>query len=482
MVKSNRRKRRSRARSAQISNKSGHKARFPSVIWGIILFCCLIGSLWILWKVLSNSESPSLAPSVPPKMVQHLAPIELNGSTVKEQVAALHEASVNLGQRLVTEFPRQAQSYVLLGNTYRQLGQSTQAVDSWNKALALDAQRADVYIYLAILAEEKGEPEQALDHWKKVFSLKPTLPGLRDSMANTLMTLNKLDDAIVVLHEEMQISPQSARTQYLLGRAYSQQKRFKEAATHYEKTVTLDPNWTGAYYELATALMRSGQHEEAQHYRQFFSERKQQDKAGASYGYTEQEDLLKAKKTLAGLCANAADLYQAAHQDSIELALLKRTIILDPNNLTIRKRLAARYQVLGQLPEALNECEQIARLTPDDPICQMLIGSLNMRMGRYTRAESAYQNMIELAPKLSTGYHELAKIYLKTGKNLRKAQNLAQQAVHLDPSAVNYYVLALVHYENGDKSSALKSLEHAIQLDPDNQTYQRTYYQLTSDE
>jgi superkiller protein 3 len=359
------------------------------------------------------------------------------------------------------------------------LGQSTQAVDSWNKALALDAQRADVYTYLAILAEEKGDAEQALDHWKKVLSLKPNLPGLRDSLANTLMTLNQWDNAIEVLHEEMQLSRQSARTHYLLGRAYSQQNHFKEAATHYEKTIALDPNQTGAYYELATALMRSGQHEEAQNYRRLFRERKQQDKAGASYGYTDREDLLRAKDSLAGLCASAAYLYQTIRQDDIVLALLKRVVVLDPNNLGSRKRLAARYQALGRLPEALDECEQIARLTPDDPVCQMLIGSLSLRVGRYARAESAYKQMITLAPDLPAGYHELAKIYLKTRKNLSQAQSLAQQAVNLDPTAGNYYVLGLAYHENGDKSSALKALKHALRLDPGNQTYQKAYNQLT---
>jgi tetratricopeptide (TPR) repeat protein len=407
-----------------------------------------------------------------------LAPLELNGLIVKEQVAVLRTAAIELGERLVTEFPKEADSHVLLGNTYRQIGQSVKAVGCWQKALNLDPERVDVYIYMAILEEEKGNKEQALIHWKKVLSLQPTRPGARDSLANTLMSLNEWDTAIEILNEELTYSPQSARTHYLLGRAYSQREHFTEAATHYEKTIALDPNWTAAYYELATALMRLGQRETAQHYRRQFNERKKQDKAEAYYGYTEQEDLQKAKQTLAGLCAGAADLYQSIHQDALESALLKRIVTLVPNNLGGRKRLAARYQTLGRLPEALTECEQIARLAPNDPICHMLIGSLSVRLGHYTRAESAYQKMIALAPKLSTGYQELAKIYLKTRKNLSKALILAQQAVSLEPTAHNYYVLGLAHYENGDKSSSLKALKQALRLDPDNQTYQRSYSQL----
>lgn len=480
MTKSNRTRRHSRVKSTYRPDKSGRKTGYPFVLWGIILFCCLIGGIFILWIMLDDSESTSAPPSVTPKIVQRLEPLDLNGLTVKEQVTALRAASVKLGRDLVAGFPRQADSHILLGNTYRQLGQSTEAIESWNKALALDAQRADVYTYLAILAEEKGDAEQALGYWKKVLLLKPKLPGLRDSLANTLMTLNQWDEAIEVLNEEMQLSPGSARTHYLLGRAYSQQNRFTEAASHYEKTVTLDPSWTEAYYELATALMRSGQRKKAQNYRRLFSEHKQQEKDRASYGYTEQEDLLRAKKTLAGLCANAADLYEAVHQDNMVLELLKLVVVLDPNNLGVRKRLAARYQALGRLPEALDECEQIARLTPDDPVCQMLIGSLSLRMGSYARAETAYQKMITLAPGLSAGYSELAKIYLTNRKNLSDARSLAQQAVRLDPTAGNYYILGLAYNENGDKSSAIEALKRALELDPGNQTYQSTYYRLTS--
>lgn len=425
-----------------------------------------------------NSKKSSLPATVTSKISQPLVSLELDRLTIKEQVEMLGKISVELGRRLVADFPQEAGSHILLGNTYRQLGQSKQAVDSWNNALRLDEQRADVYTYLAILAEERGDAGQALDYWKKVLSLKPNLPGLRDSLANTLMTLSRWDKAIEQLQEEMQISPETARTHYLLGRAYSQQNRFTEAAAQYEKTLALDPNWTEAYYELATVLMRCGQRDKAKHYRQLFSERKRQDKASATYGYTDHEDLLKAKKTLAGLCANAADLYQNARQDEMSLALLKRVKVLDPNNLGIRKRLAASYQALGRLPEALEECEQIARLTPDDPVCQMLIGSLSVRMGRFVRAESAYQKMIELTPNLSTGYCELARIYIKTRRNLAHARNLAEQAVRLDPNAGNYYMLGVACHQNGDKTSAVKAFKQAIDLDPGNQTYRMAYNQL----
>ena len=451
------------------------------MFWGVILLLVAIGILLIVSRAdrhAPTTETHTLAPAS--RTVRPLEPLALEGLSIPEQIVVLHSSAIKLGQRLVAEFPQSPDAQVSLGNVYRQIGQSAQAVDCWNGALALDSRRADVYTFLAILAEEKGDAEQALDHWKKVLSLKPALPGLRDSLANTLMTLNRWDQAIEVLHEERKISPHSARNRYLLGRAYAQQNNFSKAASHFEETIALDPNWAQAYYELSTALLRCGQREEARHFRNVFTEKKKHTREDGAYGYTAQDDLFKAKQTLIGVCAGAATLFQNMNQGTLALALLQRIASLDPNDLAGQKRLAARYQALGRLPEALNQCEQIARLTPGDPTCQMLIGSLSLGLGRTVRAQAAYRQMITLAPNVSTGYVELAKISLRTGKDLAQARSLAERAVQLNPSAGHYYVLGLIHLRTGDKGAAVKALQQALQRDPANPTYQRTYDQLSS--
>lgn len=448
------------------------------MFWAIILVASVSGALWILQVGQHESKAPVSSPSVSSSIPLPLASLELDGVSSEEQVAVLRAAAIDLGQGLVRSFSQEAESHVLLGNTYRQLGQSAQAKGCWHKALKLEPRRADLYTFLAILAEEKGNKEQALSHWERVLSLQPTRPGVRDSLANTLMSLDQWDRAIEVLHEELTYSPQSARTHYLLGQASLQGQRFTEAITHYRKTVVLDPNWTRAYYELATALTRSGRRQEAQHYRKLFKQRSQTPQEMAGDGFTVRDDLLKAKQTLAGLSVGAADLVQTRAQHSLALALLEQAVTLVPQDLGTRKRLAARYRALGQLKESLAQCEQIARLAPQDATGQMLIGSLSLQLGRYTRAESAFKRMIELAPELAVGYRELARLYLRTRKQVAQAQTLAQQAVALEPTAENYFLLGQAHRQNGDTDSALKALQKATQLEPRNQDYQRVYQQL----
>ncbi|MCH8218705.1 MAG: tetratricopeptide repeat protein [Planctomycetes bacterium] len=375
---------------------------------------------------------------------------------------------------MVTDFPRTAEAHLLQGNAFRQLGNSTQALACWQQALALAPHLSEAFTNMAILAEEKGQLTRAVAHWQQVLALDPARPGVRDSLGHTLMGLNQRDAAIEVLTEELGISPRSPRTYYLLGKIHLQEKRFPQAIAFYEKTLALDSEFTQAYYECATALVRSGRRQEAKHYREQFQQRSNEYQKKDLYGFTAEEDLQKAKRSLASLAAAAAGLYQAAG-----LSLLKQAVTLDPQNPKTRKRLAARYRALGQFAEALGQCERIADLQPHDPTCQMLIASLSLQLGRHRQAELAFERIVSLAPRQSYGYRELARLHLKTNNNLKQARAWAQQAVTLEPSAPNYYVLGLVCRRMGDAPAALQALQQALQRDPGNQAYQKAYRQIT---
>jgi tetratricopeptide (TPR) repeat protein len=80
--------------------------------------------------------------------------------------------------------------------------------------------------------------------------------------------------------------------------------------------------------------------------------------------------------------------------------------------------------------------------------------------------------LIALTPNKSDGYRELARVYLKTNKNLPQARQLAEKAVVLEATANNYFVLSWACYSNGDFTNALTAIQHALKQDPDNKQYQ----------
>jgi len=107
-----------------------------------------------------------------------------------------------------------------------------------------------------------------------------------------------------------------------------------------------------------------------------------------------------------------------------------------------------------------------------------MTGVLSTRLKQFEEAETAFNTMIQLTPNTSDGYRELAGLYVKTGKKIRQARQLAQRAVDLQPSAANYYVLGWVCNSGGDKATALTAAKRALTMEPGNTNYQRLHQSI----
>jgi len=119
--------------------------------------------------------------------------------------------------------------------------------------------------------------------------------------------------------------------------------------------------------------------------------------------------------------------------------------------------------------------QRIVTLQPNARICHFMIGILSAHLQRFEDSEKAFGRVIALAPKNSDGYRELARLYLKTGRKLPQARQLAKQALGLEASAANYFILGWACYATGDMTSAAPLVEKAMALDPDNANYPRLY-------
>jgi Flp pilus assembly protein TadD len=79
-----------------------------------------------------------------------------------------------------------------------------------------------------------------------------------------------------------------------------------------------------------------------------------------------------------------------------------RAAELDPANMGCREELATFYQQNGQNEEALQMCEQLIQLAPENPQYHMCAGTLLTRMNRIEDALLAVKQAIELEPNNAT--------------------------------------------------------------------------------
>jgi len=443
-------------------------------IFGVIACVAIVG-FWGMKCFLRSDEKPQKK-EPPPILTEQPEPSTVPSKLTPEQeVAALEKEGMELAQELMRDFPNSDEPIVLMGDLYRRLGNSVEAVRFWEKALQVNPRRFDVYHSIGLVAFEKEQYEKAVTAWKKTLEIAPEVTGLRNNLARAFLGLGQYGEAIEELEKEIKISPRSFLSHYLLGRAYLQLKEYEKAKKHYEKVIELRPDHTHAYYGLSSVCTKLKQPAKAREYMAIFKKFKARDIEVVQHRDKGAIGIAAAPKALPVLAMGAEKLYRARGDLPKAEALLKRAATLDPKNTKCLERLASLYKMSNRIPDALAQFEKIRKLEPENPFCYLNIGILSDQLKRFADAERAFQKAIALAPKQSFGYRYLARLYLRTNSRLPEAKALAERAVALEATADNYFVLGWAYDMNGDTASALAAIDQAIQLEPDNPKYKQIY-------
>lgn len=398
-----------------------------------------------------------------------------SGLTPEQEVVVLKKKELELVQRLMKDFPDKVNPIMLMGNVWERHGDAIKAMEFFNKVLEKDPERADVYKGIGWFYMNKEQYEQAISYWRTALKIDPDIPGVHNSIALALMGQNKQAEAIGELEKDIQISPRSTFSYFLLGQLYLRQKDYEKSRSNYEKAIEIDPDYTNAYYGLFTLSTRLKQRDKAKKYMATFKKLKTEDMKVLKDRNKAVDDLIAMQKGAAETYLIAGQMYQAGKNLQKAEELLKRATTLDPNNILCLERLASLYLTSNRITGAISLYRKISEVNPKDPLCQLNIGILSVRLKQMDKAEKAFRKVIEISPGLSGGYRELAQLYLKTGKGFPEARALAEKAVAIEPTALNYFVLCWACDMNGDSENALKAILQAIQMEPANLKYRNVY-------
>ena len=400
--------------------------------------------------------------------------------TPEQKVAILKKEELELAERLMKDFPNSINPIMLMANLWERHGDATKAMEYFNKILEQDPERPDIYKSVGWFFMHKEQYEQAIGYWQKAIEIDPNIPGVHNNIALALMGQNKQSQAIGELEKNIQISPRSSFSYFLLGQLYLRQKEYEKARNNYEKAIEIQPNYTNAYYGLFTLSARLKQQEKAKEYMAVFKKLKAEDMKILKDRNELVDDLINMRKGATDTYLLAGQIYQFGGDYQKAEELFKRATTLDPNNILCLERLVSLYLTSNRLTDAIPFCRKISEINPKNPLYHLNIGILSMRLKQMDNAEEAFRKVIEVAPGFSGGYFELAQLYLKTGKGYPEARELAEKAVALEPSALNYFVLSWACDMNGDSENALKAILRSIQLEPANLKYRNVYEHIKS--
>lgn len=153
-----------------------------------------------------------------------------------------------------------------LGVGYYLLGKYDQSISALQRAVALNPKKAAYHFNLGNSFSEKNLPERAIDHYLQALELKADhIPSL-NNLADLYEITGEPGKAVELFRYLTKINPENPLTFFNLGNFHLRQNRHIEAAKCYETSISLDPNFADAYFNIAWILQKSGVPQKALEY------------------------------------------------------------------------------------------------------------------------------------------------------------------------------------------------------------------------
>jgi tetratricopeptide (TPR) repeat protein len=299
------------------------------------------------------------------------------------------------------------------------------------EGIRLNPGYGEFYERMARLAARDGKHGEVIKYWQKALEISPERPDFNIKIAEGFMSSGEYREAIEILEKYIEISPESGLSYYLLGQAYLQLKGYDESKKYFEKAIEIIPDHPHANYGLATVYIRLKQRDKARQYMEIHNKWRQS-RADSRKAYSGSD--------ISGVISDSLDK---------EFTLFTKHL----------RKLYLNGSSLYRAGQNLKESEELLK-----------------------KGEEIFKRAIKIASDEPGLYRELSYIYTVTGRDPARAIEFAEKAVELKESAENYFVLCGAYNRNKDAGKALKALEKAIELDPDNSEYKRTYDMITKGE
>jgi len=304
-------------------------------------------------------------------------------------------------QKIIALNPQFSQAYFDLGEAYRVLGSSTQAVETYSRLLSLfpDDEKIDVKVIEAYGKAIESSPQDELYKEK------------REEVLADFEQLSKRKNY-------------KAEDYYNLGFLYEQVGGKEEAMRFYSKAVQMKPDLPQALYNLAGLYQDAGNYKIAM----------------ALYGRLVHFHPKYALGYLKmGIIFNALGDQQKARQFYLKV------IALDPDNSDAYFNLGYLSESQGELSDAVNYYEKAVELAPKNAEAYYNLGNVYASLGQNGEAIASYLKTVGINPRHQDAFVNLSILSFKS-RNFQGAIHYLEQAQTLGYNPPAEYLKTLEPY------------------------------------
>jgi tetratricopeptide (TPR) repeat protein len=356
--------------------------------------------------------------------------------------------AVEVLEPLEQAYPGNAVIKYQLARAYLQNNNANQAKMALEQVISTNPNYTDAILLLAQINLHTGHSEMVIEPMTNLLKRNPYLRAAALVLTAAYGSLDRFDDAAVVVGEQVRLAPQDPKAQMALGLTLRQAKRNDEARQAFEKAAELAPDSLEPINELVGIDLADGRYAAAmQRVQQEFQ--KKPDSAMLRFMeariYSAQQDWARA---------------EAAAQNAIEL---------DATFAQAYNLLISVYREQNKLPQAITQLEAQLVKNPNNQQVLVTMALIYEQMKDYAKARDTYEKLLALNPSSVVALDNLAVLYSEQLDRLDRAYELAQKARNFAPGDASIAdTLGWVAYKRGDYQQALTLLQESASKLPDN--------------
>jgi tetratricopeptide (TPR) repeat protein len=240
-------------------------------------------------------------------------------------------------------------------------GRFDDALDRYQRALALRPEYAPALNNMATAYRAAGRLDEAVTTYRRALAAQPDFPDAQYNLANALLQQGSADEAIGRFESALRSMPDSADVHNNLGTALADKGRAADAIREFQAALALDPASAIAHRNLGSLLASTGDRAGAvDHLRRAV----QADPADAGAHYD-----------LGGVLLEAGAFDEA-------IAELRAAVDRRPDWPEAHNNLGIALGSAGRLPDAIVQFREALRLRPDFPDARRNLEMASAARGR----------------------------------------------------------------------------------------------------
>lgn len=354
-------------------------------------------------------------------------------------------------QALVSRMPKNAVLRFNLARALAARGDIDQARTQLQEAVKIDPSYLAPRLVLSRFHLARGEFAQALQTTQEMLELDPRNLDARLVRAQALASSGNTARARLELIEILQTNPNLPEAHLQLALVNVHEKKYKEAEEVFLKLQRAHPADLRAVLGLSEVYALQGLHEKA-------------------VALLKAELARQPERT--DLAVGLANMQVRARQYDDAIAGFKKLLERNPKSPELHVQIAEASRLKGDMPTAVEYFRKARDLSPNDPRPYLPLGILLDTLGRRAEARSVYEQVLKLQPDQPIALNNLAFILAETGGDLDQALTLAQRArqkLPQDPNVAD--TLGWIYIKKNLSDNAIEIFRDLVGKLPKNSTY-----------